>query len=71
MFFLGLFLLVVGTVLAFVFHYHQEVKRTNEYGIVEVENYALHMFKRVAISVLLLAITLPGLGLLIASFFVM
>ncbi len=71
MFFLGLFLLIVGAVLAFKFHYHLEVKNTNKYGVMEVENYAGHMMKRVGVSILLLAIMVPGLGLFVASFFVM
>lgn len=65
MFFLGLFLLIVGAVLAFVFHYHQDVKKRNEFGVLMIDNYATFLVKKIAISIFLLMIMVPGFALFI------
>ncbi|WP_417261447.1 hypothetical protein [Celeribacter sp.] len=66
MIFLGLFLLIVGTVLAYTFHYFEEVRRRNQYGVLEVDGfkgYSGYLLRRVVITIFLLMIMLPGLGL--------
>ena len=60
----------IGVFLAYYFHHQHEVKRTNQFGVIEVDGFSDQMrflLIKAGIFILLLAIILPGIGLMVWS----
>lgn len=68
---LGIILICIGIALSYVFNYYHNVRKTNEYGVVEVAGLGGYLKRLLAtggITLFLLAIVISGIALIFASF---
>lgn len=70
MFILGLIVASIGIALTYTFHYYQDVRNTNDHGVIEVDGFGGYIWRvvvRFIVSIILLVIILTGLGMIVVG----